>query len=130
MVSGVAIPELILSPIQSIGRCTTPLTMMMIGMILSEIDFHQLVDATILRYTAHRLLLMPLAVYLICLPLPLSPAVRGVGVLLCAMPAGTITTMLSTKYDRDPQFATKLVVFSTLCSIPAILLWSVILSIG
>ena len=51
----------------------------------------------------------------------------GVSVLLAAMPAGATTTMLAAKYDRDPQFATKLVVFTTLCSIPAIFIWSVIL---
>jgi len=41
--------------------------------------------------------------------------------------AGTTTAMLADKYDSDPQFATKLVILSTLCSIPAICLWSLIL---
>ena len=44
------------------------------------------------------------------------------------MPAGTTTTMLAVKYNRDPAFATKLVIFSTLCSIPAIFLWSLLLT--
>ena len=123
----VPIPTFVQTPIQSIGRCNTPLTMMMIGMILSEIDGRHLVDATILRFTVHRLVLMPLIVWLICLPLPVSKSVTGVSVLLAAMPAGATTTMLSSKYDRDPEFATKLVVFTTLCSIPAIFLWSAVL---
>lgn len=129
MACGIQIPALILTPIQSIGRCNTPLTMMMIGMILSEIDIRHMVDRTIARFTVHRLVLMPLIVYLICLPLPISGYVRGVSVLLAAMPAGATTTMMAAKYDRDPQFATKLVVFTTLCSIPAILLWSMVLSV-
>lgn len=123
----IRIPALILSPIQSIGRCNTPLTMMMIGMILSEIDGKRLVDRTIARFTLHRLVLMPLAVYLVCLLLHLSKTVTGVSVLLAAMPAGATTSMLAAKYDRDPQFATKLVVFTTLCSVPAIFVWSMIL---
>lgn len=127
MACGISIPGLIVAPIQSIGRCNTPLTMMMIGMILSEIDIRRLVDKTIARFTVHRLVLMPLAVYLVCLALRIDKTVTGVSVLLAAMPAGATTTMLSAKYNRDPQFATKLVVFTTLCSVPAIFIWSMIL---
>ena len=127
MALNIPIPALLQTPIQSIGRCNTPLTMMMIGMILSEIDPKHLADRTILRFTLHRLVLMPLVVYLACLALPVSKTVTGVSVLLAAMPAGATTTMLSAKYGRDPEFATKLVVFTTLCSVPAIFLWSLIL---
>ena len=101
--------------------------MMMIGMILSEIDLKHLTDRTVLWFTVHRLVLMPLVVYLFCLLLSIDKTVTGVCVLLAAMPAGATTSMLSAKYGRDPQFATKLVVFTTLCSIPAIFLWSVVL---
>ena len=127
MALNIPIPTLLQTPIQSIGRCNTPLTMMMIGMILSEIDLKHLVDKTILRFTLHRLVLMPLIVYLACLLLPVGKIVAGVSVLLAAMPAGATTTMLSAKYNRDPAFATKLVVFTTLCSVPAIFLWCMIL---
>lgn len=130
MICGIPIPELILMPIQSIGRCNTPLTMMMIGMILNEIDLKHMVDKTIIRFTIHRLVLMPSIVYLFCLLLPVGKYVMGVSVLLAAMPAGATTSMLAAKYDRDPQFATKLVVFTTLCSIPAIMLWSMLLSLA
>lgn len=51
MACGVSVPALIVTPIQSIGRCNTPLTMMMIGMILSEIDLKHLADQTILCFT-------------------------------------------------------------------------------
>ena len=124
----ISVPGLLLTPIQQIGRCNTPLTMIMIGMILSEIDLRQMVDQTVARFTLHRLVLMPLIVWLICLALSIDKTVTGVCVLLAAMPAGATTTMLSAKYDRDPQFATKLVVFSTLCSIPAIFVWSILLT--
>jgi predicted permease len=128
MVTGLQIPAFLTGPVQSIGRCNTPLTMMMIGMILSEIDLKNLVDRTVVRFTIHRLILMPLAVYLACRALGVSHLVTGVSTLLAAMPAGATTTMMASKYNRDSQFATKLVIFSTLCSIPAIVIWSMILS--
>ncbi len=68
-----------------------------------------------------------LQVTLVCLLLPISSTARGVSVLLAAMPAGTTTSILAARYNRDPGFATKLVIFSTLCSIPAIMVWSIIL---
>ncbi len=127
MGAGITIPHFLLEPVQTIGRCNTPLSMMVIGMILSEIDLKHMVDRTILRFTLDRLVLMPLVVWLFCLILPVSHTVRGVATLLAAMPAGATTSMLAAKYERDPEFATKLVVFTTLCSIPAIFAWSMIL---
>ena len=127
MAAGIPVPEFIVTPIQTIGRCNTPLSMMVIGMILSEIDLKHMVDRTILRFTLDRLVLMPLVVWACCLILPVSHSVRGVATLLAAMPAGATTSMLASKYGRDPEYATKLVVFTTLCSIPAIFLWSLIL---
>lgn len=127
MAFSVPIPSALRSTVQSLGQCNTPLTMMMIGMILSEIDFRQIADRTIVRFTVHRLVLMPLIVLLACRLLHISHVVTGVSTLLAAMPAGATTTMLSAKYNRDPQFAAKLVIFTTLCSIPAIFVWSVIL---
>ena len=127
MACGWTIPPLLLTPIQQLGRCNTPLTMLMIGMILSEIDLKHLVDRTIALFTLHRLVLMPLIVWLICLALSVNRTVTGVSVLLAALPAGATTSMLSAKYGRDPQFATRLVVFTTLCSVPAIFIWSLLL---
>lgn len=86
-----------------------------------------MLDKTVIWFTVNRLVIIPLLVYGVTLLLPVSPTVRGVSVLLAAMPAGATTTMLALKYDRDPEFATKLVVFSTLLSIPAIMIWSFIL---
>ena len=129
MLTGVKLPEPVLRPVQTIGRCNTALSMFVIGMILADIDFRTILDKTVIFYTLNRLVIIPLIVYGVCLLLPISPMVRGVSVLLAAMPAGATTSMLALKYKRDPEFATKLVVFSTLCSIPAIMLWSMILKV-
>lgn len=129
MVAGWSCPQIILTPIQTLGKCNTPLSMMVIGMILSSIDLRTIINKTVVRFTVHRLVLMPLVVWGLCRLIGLSHVVTGVSVLLAAMPAGATTSMLSAKYDRDPQFATKLVVFSTLCSIPAIFAWSILLTV-
>ncbi len=129
MAGGIELPAVIMTPVQTLGRCNTALSMLVIGMILSEIDLPTLVDREVIYYTIHRLVIVPLILYLILGLLPVSPLVRGVSTLLAAMPAAATTSMLAVKYDRDPHFATRLVIFSTLCSIPAILIWSMILKI-
>lgn len=43
------------------------------------------------------------------------------------MPAGATTSILAEKYDMEPEFATKMVIFSTLLSLPSICLWSMVL---
>ena len=122
------LPPVILTPVQTIGRCNTALSMMVIGMILAEINIKDLVDKTVVLYTIQRLVVIPLLIYVILTLLHVSPLVRGLSVILAAMPAGATTSMLASRYDRDPIFATKLVVFSTLCSIPAIIIWSAVLT--
>ncbi len=121
------LPEFILAPVQVIGRCNTALSMMLVGMILAGVDLKSIVNKTIIRFTIHRLLLMPLVVYLVCSALQLNKNVIGVSTLLAAMPAGATTSMLASKYDQDPQFATKLVTFSTICAVPAVFFWSILL---
>ncbi len=129
MAFGIDLPPVIMTPVQTLGRCNTALSMLVIGMILAEIDLPTLVDREVIYYTIHRLVIVPLILYLILGLLPVSPLVRGVSTLLAAMPAAATTSMLAVKYDRDPHFATRLVIFSTLCSIPAILIWSMILQV-
>ena len=48
--------------------------------------------------------------------------------LLTAMPAGATTSILAEKYGRDSEYATKLVIVSTLLSIPSMFVWSLILA--
>lgn len=126
------VPPLILSLLQTIGRCNTALSMMVIGMILSDIDLSTLVDRAVVRYTVERLVLIPAIMGLILLALNRAGIVSGLAprlaVLLAAMPAAATTSMLASKYDCAPDFATRMVILSTLCSIPTIFFWSLILA--
>lgn len=132
LVFQITLPDILLAPLQTVGRCNTALSMMVIGMILAEIDLKTIFDRTILAYSLHRLVIMPLLLFAVLrmlssLSVPVSALVTGVSVLLTAMPAGATTSMLAAKYDCDPGFAVRMVVTSTLLSIPAILIWSLVL---
>ena len=132
LLAGVSIvPEWLFDMLKTVGRCNTGLSMMVIGMILSDIDFSQLVDGLVIRYTVERLIVVPGVLGLILLGLSRLGVVTGLApnlaVLLAAMPAPATTSMLSSKYNCAPDFATKMVILSTLCSIPTIFLWGLVL---
>lgn len=127
MFGGISLPEVILTPLQTIGRCNTALSMLVIGMILGDMDLKTLLDRTVVRYTVERLVLIPLLIYAVCRLLGVGRIVTGLSVILAAMPAGAMTSMLAAKYEVAPDFGTKMVVFSTLCSIPTIAAWSILL---
>ncbi len=127
MFGGITPPEVLLTPLRTIGRCNTALSMLVIGMILGDMDLKALLDRTVVRYTVERLILIPLLVYAACRLARFDRTVTGLSVILAAMPAGATTSMLAAKYGTAPEFATKMVVFSTLCSIPSIAAWSVLL---
>ena len=132
LLAGVSVvPAWIFDMLQTVGRCNTGLSMMVIGMILSDIDVSQLLDKLVIRYTVERLLVIPAVLGVILYGLARLGVVSGItpnlAVLLAAMPAAATTSMLSSKYNCAPDFATKMVITSTLCSIPTVFLWGLIL---
>ena len=128
MLLKIQLPALLLRPINALSSCNTACSMLVIGMILSGIHPRELLDPGILRFSLHRLVIIPALVYLACRLLPIDPMARGLCVILAAMPAAANTSMLADKYEQDPQYATRLVVVSTLLSIPTTAVWCLILA--
>ena len=127
MVTGLPLPLGLDGAVTAVGNCNTAMSMMVIGMILADIDLKDFWDWTVVKYTVHRLVVIPVVVYIVCSFLPLNKTVLGLCVLLAAMPAGATTSILAEKYPVDSPFATKMVIFSTLLSLPTICLWSIFL---
>ena len=123
VLSGLHLPDLIMRPIGYLSSCNTALSMLVIGMILARLDPRHLLDKSVLLFSLHRLVILPLIVLGLCSLLPVSPMARGLCVILAAMPAAANTSLLADKYDTDPLYATKLVVVSTLLSIPTTAIW-------
>lgn len=127
MLTGWNPPLFINEVITSISNCNTAMSMLVIGMILADADPKTLIDKDILFFTAIRLLVIPFLVWVPCRFGPVDNLVKGVSVLLAAMPAGATTTILASKYDGNAEFAVKMVVFSTAASLISTPLWSIIL---
>ena len=65
-------------------------------------------------------------VALLTRPLPIDPVLKGVLILMAAMPAATNSTMLCTIYGGNRALSAKLIFLSTALSIVTIPLWAAV----
>lgn len=123
-----SLPEFVQKTASSLGGCTTPLSMLMVGMILADVeDIQSMFSWGIIRYTLIRLIILPGIIFIGCRICGINQMVTGVGVLMTAMPAACMTTILANKYHGDSLFASKCVVFSTAMTLITLPMWCMIL---
>ena len=127
MLSQISLPPFLEAALKDIGNCNPAMSMLVIGTILADVKPREMLDYSILLFSGLRLILIPLAVYGGCLLFQIDPLVTGVSVLLAAMPAASTTAILAAKYNGDAVYAGKCVVLSTVLSLAATPIWSMIL---
>ena len=113
-------PGLLYDTLGTIGNITTPLSMLLIGTRVYGIRLSDLRDRDYVLLTALRLVLYPLAVLFVLKPLGIPAAVAGSMVVMTAMPAGSLVSMLAESEHGDVSFAARIVAFSTLISLVTI----------
>ncbi|MCX8131070.1 MAG: AEC family transporter [Clostridia bacterium] len=106
-----------------LGHTTIYLSMLFIGLILSEIKIGNISDI-VKRYplfvlAALKLLVVPFIAMAVLYAAGdiLSPMVKSIIVLQLAMPCGTIVSALASQYNSDYRFATEGVFVTTILSI-------------
>lgn len=127
MVCGIQFPTFVEKTIVGISGCNTPLSMMLVGMMLAEVKPKGLIDKTMVFYTAIRLLIIPAVVFVITAFLPIDGMLRGITVIMAGMPAPITTALLSAKYGGDEKYATGMVFLSTILSLITLPLWCLVL---
>lgn len=127
MVCGIQFPTFVEKTIVGISGSNTPLSMMLVGMMLAEVKPKGLIDKTMVFYTAIRLLVIPAVVFAITAFLPIDGMLRGITVIMAGMPAPITTALLSAKYGGDEKYATGMVFLSTILSLITLPLWCLVL---
>jgi len=123
------LPEPIFKAMELIGGTTTPLSMMFIGFLLSELKFKELFNSIQdFIVIAVRLLLMPILVYIVLKSIGLTGMTLGIPVLITAMPAAANSAVFSSLYHNNSVLASKLIFISTLFSVMTIPLFIVLLN--
>lgn len=118
MVSGIKLPAAIFSSIKSIGNITGPLSMFIIGNILSNVKIkNHFRDWTIYYGIALKLVAIPLIIYMCSMLLnDHSKAVNSV-IVMTAMPASAMTSILAESFDKEKEYAAIIVSATTLLSL-------------
>ncbi|MCL2065869.1 MAG: AEC family transporter [Treponema sp.] len=125
MITGFSPPVLISRLVLSLGNCTTPISMMVVGSILGLTKIKYLFSRITISFSFLRLVLIPLMVMGILLLFRPDPLITGISVVLGGTPAGITTVILADKYGSEKELASKIVFVTVLLSmitIPA-LVW-------
>jgi len=109
----------------SLGNCTTPISMMVVGSVLGMAESKKLITGLSVYFSFIRLICIPLLVLGIMLVINPDPVVTGVAVILSGAPAPVTTSILAGKYKSDNELASKIIFVSTLFSMATIpaLVW-------
>ena len=113
-------PEPILSAFDRIGGLCTPLSLMIVGSLLSTIPLKKLfTDIGVYFVSGIKLIVIPFIVSLLLLllrPLGISDNLIIFGSVASAMPVASLTAMFGTKYNLEPDFAAHCACFATVLS--------------
>lgn len=119
--AGVALPAPLFKALDLLGSTTTPLSMLLIGAIISRSKFSAVAGNWRLYATsAFRLAALPALVYLILRALGLSGLMLGLPVVVAAMPVAANAAILAEAYGGDAATGSSLVFLSTLFSLATI----------
>ena len=115
MVFGIEIPSIIMKPIEMVGGITSALSMIIVGVILSNVNFKEYMKDISLYYGVFlKLLVVPIIVYLIMAALPGPTKVMKIIVLLHAMPTAAMLPIFAESFNKDKEYASVLLFMSTL----------------
>lgn len=121
MVLSIKIPYSINSAFNLIGSMTAPLSMIVIGVMLTEVEFNDIFSDWSLYYISIlRLIIIPLIIYFVLSFLGVNKLVIGVIIICEAMPGGTLCPILAKSYNRNFKYASKIVLVTTILSIVTI----------
>lgn len=118
MIFNIRLPSSLLSSVESIGSITGPLSMIIVGVILSNIKIKSyLKDWTIYYGMTVKLIIIPIIMYLVFLLTVGSSIVINTIIIMSAMPASTMTSILAESFDKEKEYAAVVVSLTTLTSL-------------
>jgi predicted permease len=112
------VPEIIFKPIEMIGTIAIPLALLVLGYNLNQIKLTQINKAFLLSLS--RILGGLLIAILIVAILRIEGVQKNIILLQSAMPSAVMSMILASKYHRNPELISSVVLITTLISIVTI----------
>lgn len=112
---GIHWPAPVQTAVSSIGSMITPLSLIIIGVMLSESDLMSLFrEKAVYLVMALRNLLIPALAMLVLMAVPMDPQDKLCVLVYLACPCATLTTIYSIQTDTRPELCARSVLFSTI----------------
>lgn len=127
MLSGIRFPGFVSRAVDASADCLTAVSMIFVGTVLYEAGLKNVISVLSLLYSAIRLFIIPLITMAVCMVIGTDKLAGSVCVILAAMPAGNTTAIMAAKYGGDEEFATQLVLLTTVLSMVLLPVWSLVL---
>lgn len=112
------LPYAIQTAMDLTGKMTTPLSMLLIGALIAEVDIAKLVsDKKVYLVSAIKLLVIPLSTAYFLKLLDFNDMVISICTIMASMPSGATNAIFANRFDSEPLFASVGVFVTTLLSI-------------
>lgn len=117
-VTQIPMHDMIKTTMGSLSGLTSSLSMIVIGISLSNMKIRELfTDAKLLGYSAIKLLIIPVIGTILAANFIHNQMLLNVFMIMLATPAGAMTAMLAQEYDGDYELASKAVALTTVLSV-------------
>ncbi len=111
----IKLPTVLDEGVTMLGDVTFPLSMIIIGSLLADMNFSKIFkDYRLYIFSAIKLFIIPFTVLLLCKAIGLPEILSVIAVTMTAAPAATNTAVVAELYGGDSEVAAKLVGISTL----------------
>lgn len=121
LVLGLELPTMLALPVGLLSATSAPLSMIVLGLMLSEMKLSEVVEGpSAILACIYRLLIFPLVTFYILRFLGFSSYYLQVPVIIMAMPVAAMGAVQASTYGRDYKSITGLIVLSTLLSLATI----------
>lgn len=117
MATGWQITGVFGSAIKNLGSMTSPLSMILIGATLANMNPKMLFDKSVLCTSFCRLIAFPVLMAFLLKPFNMDTMLLSICVILLAMPVAANTAAMAERYGGDYKFASACVSVSTLLSV-------------
>jgi hypothetical protein len=118
MIFSIDIPQVLYSSVKLVGDITGPLSMIVVGVILSGVKFKEsMKDWKVYYGVISKLLIVPMFILIFFYLIGEFSLVTNSIILQVAMPTATLASIFAEKYNKELDFSTILVVLTTLFSV-------------
>lgn len=117
-VLGIKLPPIVHNALSGVGKLTTNLSMIFIGMTLATVDAKSVLKKWwILVVTPVKLIIMPILFILIFNFIGIKEIILGVVVLEAAMPVQTVLSIVANEHNADYEYASTGIFVTTIVSL-------------